>query len=344
MLDPVLTVGRDNNCIHTSVIKRASLPEIETRSDLEPTDSGGFFREPEEFIFSHFPDADYWQLLARPVSRDELTDLAVLGEGYFSLRIKLLNHDRSVVLVENESVVISLGFPENAQRQFMCKLYFCKDTSLESETVTIDGNQVSLRQYVFLETNLEKCRVNILIRFPRTGSYMLNIYGDGGSVSETLHICSYRLVYSNPKCSSPFPQINREEWGPGLDALTLGLSPISHKTGEIIIDQKVMQIAFQDLRRLQFKYDLREDGQLVDRENIKLSFLRNEEEDIVFVIDMEPNVTGVFVLNLYAKPKSNKPFYNFCTYLLRKLECCSDWRISDKDSNKKVKTSLYGYR
>ena len=352
LLDPYVTTSKESDSVHSSFIKQLTLKQIETEHthSLESgqkdilSDFNGFFKDPEEFIFSYFPDTDYWQLLARPVSRDEFIDLAALGDGYFNLRTKLITHDRSVVLVEQESVTISLGFPESAQRHFMCNLLYCKGSSLVSETRAIEGNSVSLKQYVFLETNLEKCRVNILIQFPHTGSYMLNVYGAGGNGPVPLHICSYRLVYSNSKCSSPFPLIYREEWGPGLDALTLGLTPVSHKTGEIIMDKKVVQVAFKDLRGLKFKYDLCEDGKIVDREDIKLSFLRDNDESIVFIIDMEPSVEGVFTLHLYAKAKANKPFTCFCTYLLRKFEFSSDLTVASKESNKKVKTHLYGYR
>ena len=269
--------------------------------------------------------------------------MAVLGDGFFKLKMKLINQEKSIVTVEAESVLISLGFPDKSHRQFAYSLHYCKGESIESEIVATDGQKASLNRFVFLETNLEKAQVNIRVQFPHMGSYIFNLYGNGESTPETLHICSYRLVYSNPKCSSLFPYSARQEWGPGVDAFRLGLSPISHKTGEIIADKKVVQVAFQDARKLQFKYDLRQDGKVVVREDIKVSFLRNKDDDIVFVIDMEPAITGVFTLNLYAKPNSNEPFYNFCTYLVKKVDFGAE--IPPKITNgKKITTHMYNFR
>ena len=349
VIDPIADSSCDNDRIHNDMTKRFTQSHCGNGFDLgaghqeSPFECDGFFQDPEEFIFSHFPDTEYWQLLARPVTKNEFTDMAVLGDGFFKLHMSLLSQNKSVVVVETESVSIQLGFPGSVNRQFMCDLFYCNDTSLESETVICEGKKVALRQFVFLETIMEKSRVNINVRFPHIGSYILCIYGNGGTVSESSYICSYRLVYSNAKCSSPLPVINRQEWGPGLDALRMGLTPISHKSGEIVMDKKVIQVAFQDARRLQFKFDLRQDGKIVDREDIKFSFLRNEDEDIVFVLDMEPSVIGMFTLNLYARAKSSRSFYNICTYLVRKVEFKHLPECS-KPSEKKVTAQLYTYR
>ena len=350
ILDPVVSDANERDHINSSTaVKHYRLPDLGASFDAGAnhqaslTDFGGFFRDPEEFIFSYFPDTDYWQLLARQVSKNEFADMAVLGDGFFKLKVKLINQEKSPVKIDRESVLISLGFPDKSHIQFEYGLNVYKDGSSESEITAFDGKKVSLNRFVFLETNLETAQVNIRVQFPQTGSYIFSLHGHSETVPETLHICSYRLVYINPKCSNPLPYSSRQEWGPGVDACRLGLTPVSHKCGEIIVDKKVVQVAFQDKRKLQFKYDLRHDGKVVNRGDIRVSFLRNNEEDIVFVLDMEPAITGVFTLNLYAKPSSGKQFNNFCTYLVKKLE----FRHTDipKITNvKKVTTQMYNFR
>ena len=350
VLDPVVSEAKERDHINSSTaVKHNRLPGLGASFDAGAnqqasiTDFDGFFRDPEEFIFNHFPDTDYWQLLARQVSKNEFTDMAVLGDGFFKLKMKLINQEKSTVKIDRESVLISLGFPDKSQVQFEYTLHFCKDGSSESEITAIDGRKVSLNRFVFLETNLETAQVNIRVQFPQTGSYIFNIHGNSEITQETLHICSYRLVYSNPKCSNPLPYSSRQEWGPSVDACRLGLIPVSHKAGEIIVDKKVVQVAFQDKRKLQFKYDLRQDGKVVNRGDIRVSFLRNNEKDIVFVLDMEPAITDVFTLNLYAKPSSGKQFNNFCTYLVKKLEF-RHTEIPRIINVKKVTMQMYNFR
>ena len=188
VIDPVVSETKCSDNINSNVpIKQDQLPDLGAsigegaKQQRSNKDIDGFFKNPEEFIFSYLPDTDYWQLLARPVSKNEFTDMAVLGDGFFKLQMKLNNQEKSTIRVDSESVLISLGFPDKSLIQFEYSLHVCKDGRLESEITAIDGKIVSLERFVFLEINLEKSQVNVRVQFPQTGSYILRLHGHGES-------------------------------------------------------------------------------------------------------------------------------------------------------------------
>ncbi|ELU11849.1 hypothetical protein CAPTEDRAFT_95468, partial [Capitella teleta] len=51
-----------------------------------------FLTNPEEFIYTHFPFKEKWQLLARPVTRLEFNELASLQPAFFRKGLRLKSH------------------------------------------------------------------------------------------------------------------------------------------------------------------------------------------------------------------------------------------------------------
>lgn len=269
-------------------------------------------QDPERFIFSHFPDDQHWQLLARPVTKDELTDLAFVRPAFFDLNMCLVNLVKSVFVTKDTEIMLYVSFPEDVQPKFKCTLRPC-DKSL---------SEARARTYVFLETLMSEQRLQMRLRFPKTGPYILDVFvatdKDPGTWSNLL---TTRLVYEGSEKGEAFPDNPREEWGPGLDTTLLGLIPKSFHTGEIKMQKGIIQIAFKDNGMHQFNHILCKDlkcDQYVDSNYFKVSFLKDKYNDVVFVVDIDMKVTGIFILQLLAREDKRADFFNFCTYLIRK--------------------------
>ncbi|ELT97330.1 hypothetical protein CAPTEDRAFT_77647, partial [Capitella teleta] len=56
-----------------------------------------FLTDPEAFIFTHFPSDKKWQLLARPVTRQEFDQLAYLDPGFFETGLTLESHRKVII-------------------------------------------------------------------------------------------------------------------------------------------------------------------------------------------------------------------------------------------------------
>ena len=70
------------------------------------------FTPPAEFAITHFPDAQKWQLLERPLSRAEFFRRPVLAPAFFAHGLELRTPDRSQVSVAG-SLDVALGNPRN---------------------------------------------------------------------------------------------------------------------------------------------------------------------------------------------------------------------------------------
>lgn len=265
------------------------------------------FQDPEDFIYSHYPDEEHWQLLARPVTKEELDQLAVLHSGFFSFEMTLINCPRSVMVIKTPEAVISLAFHEDKMLQFKCKLRDCDDTL----------SLTCARTYVFLETNLKNHLVNARVRFPKKGSYILEILGSPDDCSWQ-SIVSYKLVYEGKVNLNPFPSNPREEWGPGLETAKMGLTPVLHHSGEILMQKGIVQILFHDKEGLQFDHVLFKGDNNINSDSLKVSFLKDKNNDVIFVIDIDTKVTGSFMLQLLARADARAEFKNFCNYFIRK--------------------------
>jgi hypothetical protein len=116
-----------------------------------------FFTPPEKFIYTHFPENPEWQLLRRPVSRNEFEKMAFVRPGFFLNGLELNSH-RASEIEAMDTATVTIRAPE--------------------ETVLLAH---LVRDDVTLESGLafvQKDRGLAIVRaaFPSTGIYVLRIF------------------------------------------------------------------------------------------------------------------------------------------------------------------------
>lgn len=77
-------------------------------------DDNYFLTDPDQFIYTHLPDEDRWQLLDTPISQEDFTHQALLKDRFFDMDLKLNYPHKCVVYCENE-VSISFDMPSETQ-------------------------------------------------------------------------------------------------------------------------------------------------------------------------------------------------------------------------------------
>ncbi|KAJ8320673.1 hypothetical protein KUTeg_002260 [Tegillarca granosa] len=80
-------------------------------------DNNYFLTDPDQFIYTHFPDEDRWQLRDRPISQEEFTNQALLKDRFFDMNLKLNGPHECVVYHEKE-VSFSFEMSEETQSNF----------------------------------------------------------------------------------------------------------------------------------------------------------------------------------------------------------------------------------
>lgn len=101
------------------------------------------FTPPAFFAESHFPEDSSWQLLDQPISRGEFMRLPMLGAGFHSAGLKLIDPRRSQISVDKVAhITIS-----NSRHKFMMTTWRPKssadDSSVSRQCATENGRVIS---------------------------------------------------------------------------------------------------------------------------------------------------------------------------------------------------------
>lgn len=319
LLDPNIDVTTSKSSPNPS----ASNVEIDLLSFVQD-----MFKEPERFIFTHLPDDEHWQLLAREISREEYADLPVVRDAFFDLDLKLKGCYKSTIYNTNPEFCMSLIYQDGSNLQFKCEL--------QNDDKSVSARQ--LRTYQFLENVLSENSVNIRLRFPIKGHYVLNVFAMEEVDKRWLNVFTTRLINEAEDMREAFPDNPRDEWGPGVDSLKMGFVPKSHHSGEICVQTGVVQIVFRCETSVHLSHSLLRCDTRIDRNCFKVSILRDKNNDVILIVDIDTKTQGLFILQLLTRQNKNEQFSNFCNYLIRKekpqyvpkLEFVSNNKVTEK--------------
>ena len=143
----------------------------------------------------------------------------------------IISHPEYFVECTEGEVQISFLTAEDMKVNFKHELY------IESDSDNVDELQnLSLDRYVFMEKITKENILNVKLRFPTTGNFKLKILAKEHDERSFYYTCTYIIhcINAMENCQ-PLPKNERGEWGPGLDTEELGLEPITHDTGKLIL-------------------------------------------------------------------------------------------------------------
>ncbi|KAK3601985.1 hypothetical protein CHS0354_013692 [Potamilus streckersoni] len=301
--------GTDSLSSHSSTPRSGSSKRSMSKTEYSYNDYY-FLTDPEQYIYSHFPVDEKWQLLARTVSIEEAKQLALLKRNFFSLGLDIVSHARYLVECDSGEVQLSFTKSDNSRINFKYELYIATETNAD----IVDTLNSSLDRYVFLENPTKEEIVNVKIRFPSIGKFKLKILAKEADEHSYYYTCTYIIdcLKAMENCQ-PLPTNERGEWGPGLDTEALGLNPVTHSRGEVEAEDGKAEVRFQMNQPVEFEH------RLIRGENEELHnrvLHRIEDKEAVFNVRVPQE--GEYALNLYAREKgSNKDFPNVCNYLLK---------------------------
>lgn len=287
---------------------RQQSKEMSTPQDIYEFDEFYFLTDPEEFIYSHFPDKEVWQLLARPMTHAEFQKVILLKPKFFQFNLKVKSHPWCTLKSVDGAVNIELT-TEREDLSFSYELY---------RSTKVNSGQQRLQKYLFLERNPEEKKVCIEINFPTAGKFKAEIYAKD-SRSKLEWLCSYVLYCEKPEPNCmPLPTNQRSEWGPGADMKMAGIIPLTHKRGKIFVDSVETQVNFQ----LKFPVELIAQLMTVNEENLDNYVLLGVMDDTATVYVRIPQ-KGQYALCIFAKTEPNQQqFVNICNYLIK---CSEDF-------------------
>ena len=150
-----------------------------------------FLPAPESFVVDHLPQDPRWQLLDRPVSAAEYTDLAYLRPAFFANGLQLQSH-RSARIEAAESLLVTLAVSQPVE--------------LIAELLDPEANHVLEGQWTFVQSNDR--RAELRASFPRAGEYLLRLFArPRGDSTPAQWALDYRITASGRGAGRPFPTV-----------------------------------------------------------------------------------------------------------------------------------------
>jgi len=116
-----------------------------------------FLTSPKDFIYSHFPEDESWQLLENPVSKTEFEQLPFLKPGFFNAGLGLTSNISAVIQTDSQ---LNLAFSAPDDALLLANL-LQNDRNLDENLVSVQKSSGMFK---------------IHARFPGPGSYILRLF------------------------------------------------------------------------------------------------------------------------------------------------------------------------
>jgi len=246
-----------------------------------------FLTPPEELIYDHFPEDQQWQLLNRPLTKEEFEILVYLKSNFFNLGLSLEN-PKDAIIISHGLTNITLNAPE--------------DVHIMAELKRIGKNASSERTYgspVLVRRAKEQYLIEMLPPLP--GEYILRVYGKHGS-DEGIYrdVMEYKVVELSGSKSS-FPIVFDEFFD-------LGMRMNNHNNGTIEANGKanLSLYAPQNILIMVSLEKLDRNGN-PSQEGKSSTFLQRFDDR--YDLEILPPTPGEYVLNVFAKRKEDPNSY-----------------------------------
>ena len=273
-----------------------------------------FLTDPDKFITKCFPNDSHWQLLDRPISKQQFEDLPFLQPSFYELKLHLVHQDKCVIRAEDGKAQVKIKMPsESSQRlQFTYNIFQLRNCDDEGEAEYPKLDRFSL--------HYRKGNIGVFeLRFPPiiTGVFKLEILCfDPENPQASDWICDFKIICEQgmDECL-PLPISPRIGWGPGATMQKHGVSAVSHNDGVVSIDDfYVTEFKFKADKSRDIYAELAHYCKSRSELSEFVECIKNEEDETV--VKVKAPSEGEFALQIYCRDQGNLIHENVCNYLL----------------------------
>lgn len=146
-----------------------------------------FLTDPQQFIYDHLPEEDYWQLMKDTISRNTFKNLILLRPAFFRTGLELISHTNSTITVR-DALLIKIQAPVN---------------TYISASLLQNGNTLP-ENFHFIQKQKDAYELNV--HFPDDGNYILRLFSKfGNDINESYEwACDYNIDVRRNTKSKPF--------------------------------------------------------------------------------------------------------------------------------------------
>lgn len=251
-----------------------------------------FMPDPEQLIFTHYPDDKNWQLLASPVTIDEFENMVPVKSAFFKFGLQILSHRNAVIRTQNE-ITLRISCPPHMA-----------STLAFTFTLTFDNGKDEFQGTKLNRFGMQEMVENVsffTLRPPTKGVYHLIIYAKdlSAQAKEGVYggVCEYVIDYEqNPNAVQPFPPTAHTSWGPGDS---------NHKYGLVALQKGAIFSTVNGMAEVKFKqpkeyrYTAKLKSSFMEDKEIQTYCMQRVVGDTVIFTITAP-AKGEFGLEIYA--------------------------------------------
>ncbi|XP_074516948.1 kyphoscoliosis peptidase [Sebastes fasciatus] len=287
--------------------------DMEHESFVKRFDDFYFLTDPEEFIDSHFPDEEKWQLLDTPIPLEEFESRVFKTSAFFTMGLRLIQpHQCRIVTVDGEANV-SLSFSRPATftydiTQHQDLLYCGAPEQKESNNSSFGLLTVSHRS------------MKLQLLPPASGVYDVKVFARPETATTPLiWVCSFTVECPIPRAMEEIPENPFLSWGLQPAAASLGITGSSQGSSQgskaAEVEEGVFELALKTSRPLMVLCELVHPG--LEAAVAKRCLATQIQPDVLTCHVLCP-LRGFYRLSVFVRDyeKTDVKFQNAANFLL----------------------------
>ena len=264
-----------------------------------------FLMDPEYAICSHYPSDEQWQLLEKPISKEEFEKLVVPSGRIHQMGVEILSHKESMYDIDDADHIEMMFYSPSLKM-------------LRGDLKDFSGREYEGRRW----TQILPCGVNqvkLKAQFPAPGKYKLNLYVRD-EVTHTKWLSGIEYIIQAKRGTERnrggFPQLGSEFYEAGFS--------LDHPSENIVSDDGKACISLQNfniqISHIVGQLDLVGEGKRLKKDFGGFSFCYSEKTESGFRVMVHCPLAGEYTLKVFAKYYGEGKSDTFvCTYYITAL-------------------------
>lgn len=223
---------------------------MEHESFVKRFDDFYFLTDPEEFIESHFPDEQRWQLLDTPIPLEEFGRRVFKTSAFFTTGLRLIQPHHSHIVTDDGEANVSIGF--SRPTTFTYEMTQHQDFLHSGVS---EQKESSNSSYGLLTVSHRSMKLKLLP--PATGVYDVKVFARPETATTHLvWVCSFTVECPVPRAMEEIPENPFLSWGLQPVAGSLGVAGSSQDSKAAEVEEGVFVLTLKSSRPLMLLCEL----------------------------------------------------------------------------------------
>ncbi|XP_008281409.1 kyphoscoliosis peptidase [Stegastes partitus] len=218
--------------------------DMEHESFVKRFDDFYFLTDPEEFIDSHFPDEEKWQLLDAPIALEEFERRVFKTSAFFTMGLRLIQPHHFLIVTDDGEANVSLGFSRPATFTYEITqhqdLLHCGSSEHKDSINSSSG---------LLTVSNRSMKLQLLP--PASGTYDVKVFArPEAATTPLIWVCSFMVECPTPRAMEEIPENPFLSWGLQPVAGSLGVADSSQGSEAAEVKDGVFDLVLKTSRPL----------------------------------------------------------------------------------------------